>query len=322
MIGQPARLVAVGSVVGQLTLVVESAPLRGGEIHARKRYLQAGGGFVALASASTLGLPAALGGRVGSGPISMLIRSALERHGITRLLPDIEGDQGFSVCVVEDDGEESYISAPGVETPLTASDLDRLGIRPDDAVLIRGADVVRPDMAAAIAQWCESPGGLGEAMLAFDTGPMVPEIPDDALDRLLSRADLVLVGSRDLRLITGVEDPQPPAAARVLLESMSADAVVVVRSWSSGSWLVRRGREPLSFTCHRTADVDPSVATEVFTGSLVAEYARLGDLEQAAWHATVAASITRFPTDPSRSVAGPDPSELAAAVEAAATVHG
>lgn len=321
MIGQPARLVAIGSVVGQLTLLVDSAPLWGGEIHARKRYLQAGGGFVSLASASTLGLPAALGGRVGSGPISLLIQTALERYGIARLLPDTEGDQGFSVCVVEADGEESYISAPGVESPLTASDLEQLGVRPDDAVLIRGADVVRPDVASGVADWCESPGGLGEAMLAFDIGPMVPEIPDDALDRLLCRADLVLVGSRELRLITGVEGPEPLAAAQVLLESMSPHGVVVVRSSSSGSWLVGRDRKPVNYTCHRTADVDPSVATEVFTGALIAEYARLGDLDQAAWHATVAASITRFPTDPSRSVAGPGPEELADAVAAASAVH-
>lgn len=314
MIRKPSRLVVVGGVVGRLTLNVDSLPTKGGEVLAWGMQLQAGGGFVALASATGLGLPAALAGRLGDGPIAQLIRAALDRRGVSLLLEGVTGEQGLSVCAVETDGDRTFISRPGVESTLSEEDLNRLTVRADDAVLVQGFDLLGRDAAEALSRWCLDPEGLGEAMLLFDPGPMVSDIPDAELDRILSRADVVVMDARELVLLTGAEDEDPTASARTLLESMRDEAMVMVRARGAGSWLVRRHALPRHFPCPVHDVIDTSVAGDAFTGAFVAEYARLGAVETAAWHATVAASMTTIPKGAARAASGPSRDELDAAL--------
>lgn len=302
MMLQPSRVVAVGSVVGRLTLTVQHLPSKGSDVLAEGMRMQAGGGFVVLASAVNLGLPAALAGRVGDGPIAQLLRGGLERAGVDVLLDPVAGEQGFSVCVVEPDGDRTLVSRVGVEAALRGGDLEQVQVQRNDAIVVQGFDLVSGSGGEAISRWCAQ---LGQVLVAFDPGPLLADIPDPVLDRILGCTDVLLLGPRELSLLTGRDTDDPVRDAMSLLGSLAPSAVVLLRRRELGSWLVSgagvRRFDPLD----GGLTVDASIADDVYTAAFLAELARLGEVEVAAQHATVAASITTMPADPNRTATGP-----------------
>ncbi len=303
MMLRPGRVVAVGSVVGRLTLTVPHLPSKGSDVLAEGLRMQAGGGFVVLASAVNLGLPAALAGRVGDGPIAQLLRGALERAGVEVLVDDVVGEQGFSVCVVEPDGDRTFVSRVGVEASLLEDDLRQVRVQPDDAVVVQGFDLVSSGGGEVISRWCAQLGP--DVLVTFDPGPLLADIPDPVLDRMLGCTDVLLLGPRELSLLTGRDTDEPVHDAMSLLGSLAPDAVVLLRQREVGSWLVNRTGACRFDPVDGGQTVDASIADDVYTAAFLAELARLGEVELAARHATVAASITTMPADPNRTATGP-----------------
>ena len=71
------RLVVIGSVIADQLMTVPRLPDRGGDVLAGPVATQAGGAFNIAAAAVRLGLPTALCGRVGTGPLGVLLIGAL-----------------------------------------------------------------------------------------------------------------------------------------------------------------------------------------------------------------------------------------------------
>ncbi|QNP55689.1 PfkB family carbohydrate kinase [Tessaracoccus defluvii] len=81
------RLVVIGSVIADQMMTVPSLPERGGDVLAGPVAVQPGGAFNILAAAARLGLPTALAGRLGSGPLGSMLAGALRGLGTELLLP-------------------------------------------------------------------------------------------------------------------------------------------------------------------------------------------------------------------------------------------
>ncbi|HMQ66298.1 MAG TPA: PfkB family carbohydrate kinase, partial [Arachnia sp.] len=136
------RLIVIGSVIADQLMTVPRLPERGGDVLAGPVATQAGGAFNIAAAAVRLGLPTALCGRVGTGPLGDLLVRALADLGVEALLPrDTSGDSGTCIGLVEPDGERTFVTSPGVEQGLTDDDLASVGWRADDAVYLSGYDL-------------------------------------------------------------------------------------------------------------------------------------------------------------------------------------
>ena len=139
------RLFCLDTVLVDVVLKIASLPVRAGDALASEQLIATGGGFNAMSAAARHGLGVVYAGRLGSGPFSALATASLDLEGIgTPVERNDELDTGICVVLLEDDGERSFVTSPGAEATLRASDLSSLDVRPGDVVLVSGYNVMYP----------------------------------------------------------------------------------------------------------------------------------------------------------------------------------
>lgn len=294
---RPARLTLVGSVIADVMMRVPGLPDRGGDVLASAAVLQAGGGFNVLAAAARLGMPCALAGHVGTGPFGSVIAAALAAEGIGILLPQPAGDSGFTLGLVEPDGERTFVTSPGAEAGLSLAELSRVNPAPGEAVYLSGYDLCYPG-GPAIAAWC---GQLRDVLLVLDPGPLAGEIPAAVLEPVLRRTSLLTLNAREAGLLFGTTRPEPGRAR------LAPGAVIVVRDGPQGCTLFGAGFTGRHVPAPAVTAVDSTGAGDAQTGALLAELRRTGDLVAAARTGNLAAA---FAVTQAGSATAPDRARL------------
>ncbi len=285
----PERLVLVGSILVDILLYVEELPGRGGDVLADGRLLVSGGGFNVLTAATRLGLPGAYAGRVGEGPFGRQVACDLELAGVASLLPPVVGaDTGFTVGIVESTGERTFLTMPGVESCLDASDLAHVALRPQDAVYVSGYDLGYPVSGPALRSWILdlAPSHL----LAVDPGPLAACAPGRELLDVLGRVDLLSVNAREARLLSGSH--RPDAGASALAALLVPGGVAVVRVGPDGCWIACGAAAPQHVPGHPVDAVDTTGAGDVHVGAMLARLAAGDAPRSAAAVANVAAALS------------------------------
>ncbi|MFC0628638.1 PfkB family carbohydrate kinase [Kribbella deserti] len=297
------RLLHLGNVVIDLVLTIDDLPARGGDVIASSTATTPGGGFNVMAAAVRLGLPVGYGGAHGTGPFGELAREALTAAGIEVVQPITPGiDTGFVVTLVEADGERTFVTSRGAESTLTAADLDRISLGPDDLVYLSGYGLMHPSNRAALVPWLSR---IPDDVLVYvDPGPLGHQVPADDLAVVLARTDWWSCNEREASDLTNLADPAE--AARVLLERTGRRGVVV-RLGSSGCLLAVRGAEPRLMPGFAVEAVDLNGAGDAHAGAFLAALAAGADPAAAASRANAAAALAVTRRGPAT---GPTSAEL------------
>ena len=281
-----SRLVHLGNAVVDLVLQVPAAPERGGDVLASTASELVGGGFNVMAAASRQGLPVVYAGMHGAGPRGDRVRAALAAEGIAVLQPVLPGcDTGLVVVIVEDDGERSFITAPGAEAQLDAAAVARVELAAGDFIYLTGYSLAHPSNRTALVEWL--PGVGEDVVVFFDPGPLVASLPPEALAVVLARADWVSVNAAEAAALTGCADAT--ASALALRDQTRGGAMV--RCGPDGCVVALPGADPVSVPGVAAVVVDLNGAGDAHAGAFIAQLA-LGraPLAAAAW-ANAAASI-------------------------------
>jgi sugar/nucleoside kinase (ribokinase family) len=283
------RLLHLGNVVVDLVLNVPSLPKRGADVLAAASRVSPGGGFNVLAAAARQGLAAAYAGAHGRGPFADLARAALADEGIEVLLPPRAGpDTGVVIAIVDDEGERTFLTAPGAEATLTAADLAAVTPAPGDAVYLSGYSFVHPANRAALLAWLPRLAGRPAGPVVFDPGPLVGEIPADALGAVLARTDWLTCNAREAAILSGV--PGPAGAAQALAARQHGRGVIV-RTGPAGCLLSYGGLEPVAVPGFAVHAVDANGAGDAHAGVFIAALASGADPPEAARRANAAAAL-------------------------------
>jgi sugar/nucleoside kinase (ribokinase family) len=120
-----------------------------------------------------------------------------------------------------------------------------------------------------------------------DPGPLVHEIPAEAVELLLARSDWWSCNAREAALLTGVDDPTE--AARVL-QSRLGRGSVLVRTGPDGC-LLRQGERLVTVPGFAVDAVDLNGAGDAHTGVFMAALARGLDPVAAAHRANAGAAL-------------------------------
>jgi sugar/nucleoside kinase (ribokinase family) len=281
-----SRLLHLGNVVIDLVLQVPALPERGGDVLATRTGRTPGGGFNVMAAAARQGLPVTYAGAHGTGPFGDRARAALRAEGIDVLLaPRTEPDTGFVVCLVDADGERTFVTSPGAEATLTAADLAELRPGAGDLAYVSGYSLLYDSNRAALLDWLPR---LDPAVtLVTDPGPLVHEIPDVALEPLLARSHWWSCNAREAALLTGSDDPAQAAGA---LRSRLGRGSALVRTGPDGC-LVDHGGSLVAVPGFAVEAVDLNGAGDAHTGAFMAALAQGLDPVAAARRANAAAAL-------------------------------
>ncbi|MET9147189.1 PfkB family carbohydrate kinase [Streptomyces sp. NPDC004042] len=301
------RLVLAGNVIADLVIEVPALPERGGDVIGTRTETTAGGGFNTLVAARRLGTEAVFAGLHGTGPHGDLVREALTAEHIVPLLPArTDGDTGFTVALIDGDGERTFVTSFGVEATLTQSDVDAVAarLRPGDLLQLSGYGLVLPGNGPLLSAF--TAGLPADVTVCLDPAPLVADIPETVLAPVLARTDWLSANAREARLLSGHEDPR--AAATALRDRLAPGAGVLVRADKDGCWLAAPGQAPTHVPGFPVEAVDSNGAGDAHVGSFLALLGQGHDPLTAARGANAAAAYAVTRSGPATA---PDRRELA-----------
>jgi sugar/nucleoside kinase (ribokinase family) len=286
------RLFDLDTVMVDVVMKIQSLPERGGDSVASQRLVATGGGFNVMSAATRHGMPVVYAGQLGTGPFSELARRDLASEGIT--LPIRENatlDVGFCVVLVDQDGERTFVTAPGAEKLLEYSSLAQLDVSTGDYVFLSGYSLVYPEIGDAVSRWL---AGLDDGVIvAFDPAPRVLDIPAPMLKSVLTRTDWLLCNATEARQLSGATVAE--SCLEVLLTTTGRRGVMI-HDGAAGCVFAARGGLATRVAGLSSDATDTNGAGDIHDGVFLAELARGTAPQEAAARANVAAalSITAF----------------------------
>jgi sugar/nucleoside kinase (ribokinase family) len=286
--GTAARFFCLDTVMIDVVMKVATLPQRGGDAVSSQSLVTPGGGFNSMSAACRHGMSSVYVGRLGTGPFSSIAREQLGRENIAvAVAAEPASDIGFCLVMVDEQGERTFITAPGAEGTLRASDLAGLDIASGDYVFLSGYNFVYPALGAVIAPWVAA---LADGVVvALDPGPRVRDIAPEMLRNVLSRVDWLLCNNDEATQLTGVAGAQESASA---LLDVTGRRGVVVRDGAKGSALVVRGTEPVLIEGFTVEVIDTNGAGDIHDGVFLSELARGTATTEAARRANAAAAMS------------------------------
>ncbi|HEY5266626.1 MAG TPA: PfkB family carbohydrate kinase [Acidimicrobiales bacterium] len=281
------RLFCLDSVLIDVMLKVSALPERAGDALAHEQLIVTGGGYNAMSAAARHDLFVVYAGRLGVGPFATLASLSLDVDGIASPVDRNETmDTGICVVLLEPDGERSFVTSPGAEATLRAMDLELLGVRDGDYVLVSGYNVMYSELAQRVIGWLSH---LSSGVtIVFDPATRMVDIPQDNLATMLDISTWLVCNASESSSLTGngdvVESATSLAASRDSLN-------VLVRNGANGCVVALSHAAAVVVDGFSTTVVDTTGAGDVHSGVFIAELVSGHDVLEAARWANAAAAM-------------------------------
>ena len=179
------QTLVIGSTVVDVLLGVPSLPLRGGDVNVLKQEYKVGGcAYNVFKTLQLFESPATLCSPVGQGIYGNMVRKHLEEEGLVPFV-SLEEENGCCYCLVEGDGERSFLSFHGAEYLFSRSWMDKIDYSQTGSIFICGLEIEEATGGEIIDFVYEHP----KLELFFAPGPRIRFIQGEKMDRLLSRRD-------------------------------------------------------------------------------------------------------------------------------------
>ena len=221
-----ASLLFIGSACADVVVRVPRLPTTGGDEHVLSQQVNLGGcACNAFLAARHTGLAeCSLFAPVGSGIWGDWVREVLSRRGIRTLIPPIEEENGCCYCLVEPDGERTFLSHHGAEYRFRPEWFDAVTLSDYDGVYLCGLELEESTgnvLAAALE--AEPP-----RRLYFAPGPRIGHIPPERMARILALQPVLHLNQAEALSFTGCGTV--PEAAGLLHQVTRNDVIITLGS--------------------------------------------------------------------------------------------
>lgn len=251
MVQRSGRFISTHSVVLVLPMHISSMPERGGSVHADAASSRPGGGFTTLSAARALGVQAAAASPLGTGPNAFTVRQQLIENEIEVLTPELVGDIGVAIQLIDDEGYMTSVVTAGVESEPSRVALDQIVLKPGDLIHIAASDLTNPHSAKVLAGWGSAlPASV---TLVVSISPAVEQVPVEAWEPLLRRADIVTMNAYQAESLTTILSKS--GEGRTIRQMIRHDASLVHRLGARGCEIQVDEDSPMVFLPAFDADI-------------------------------------------------------------------
>jgi sugar/nucleoside kinase (ribokinase family) len=179
------QTLVIGSTVVDVLLNTPALPRRREDINITAMEYRIGGcAYNVFMALRLFDSPAILCSPVGSGLYGLMVKEHFDSKGL-RPFVNLEGENGCCYCLIEPDGERSFLSYHGVEYLFSRSWMENLDFSMIESVFICGLEIEDRAGNEIVEFTYEHP----ELELYFAPGPRIKEIPKERMERLLYRRD-------------------------------------------------------------------------------------------------------------------------------------
>lgn len=179
------KALIIGAAFVDIVVTVPELLSSGGDVTGTLKQITVGGcAFNVLGAISHSKQNADLFVPIGKGQYATLVRQKLSELNIPILLPTKDGDNGWDICLIEPNGERSFLTIQGVEQNWQRDWFKQLNWEDYQYVYLSGYEM--ENIAAAneiLAGLSRAPKNI---QILFDASPRVKHIPQNTINRLMS----------------------------------------------------------------------------------------------------------------------------------------
>jgi len=185
----------IGSTVVDVHLRVPQLPRRGEDVNiASSEYRLGGCAYNVYKTLRLFESPALLCSPVGQGPYGRMVREQFSAENIVPFV-NLEEENGCCYCLVEDDGERTFLSHHGAEYLFSRSWMEDIDYSQVDSIYISGIEVEDPTGSGIVDFVCD----VSEPELYFAPGPRITLINRERMKRLFARRPVLHLNETEAR---------------------------------------------------------------------------------------------------------------------------
>lgn len=189
------KCLVIGATMLDIVANLDSLPVRGGDTYIKQQEMMLGGCAYNVASIlKHFNIPNTLFAPIGSGMYASFIENKLKEEGYSSPIKSIDMDNGYSMCIVEADGERTFITLSGIECYFRKEWFDSLDINLYDKVYISGYEL-EGEGGNVILDFLEDNKDLE---IYYAPGPRINYISEDRHKRLFKLSPIIHLNEKEI----------------------------------------------------------------------------------------------------------------------------
>ena len=241
------KVLVIGSATTDILIPVSHIPVRSEDVNVYEQHLSLGGcAFNVCDSILHFGVPCIPFLPVGRGVYGDFVRSELKKRGIRTRAPEPSAENGCCYCLVEPDGERTFICYHGAEyffRPEWFRELEDSGLgREIDSVYICGLEIEEPSGVYIIEFLERHP----EYLVYFAPSSRICMIAPGKMERILNLAPILHLNREEACAYTGCSGEEEAAlqlhrrTGNTVLVTLGAEGCRLTGNRDDGSFVNER----------------------------------------------------------------------------------
>lgn len=266
------KCLVIGAAMLDIVMKIERLPKSGEDVYADSQEMTVGGCAYNVADIiKHFRVPYTLFAPIGTGIYADVISKKLKEAGHESLIHSKSRDNGYCLCLVEADGERTFLTLPGIECSFEREWFDALDANEYDAAYVSGYEI-EGEGGEAIIEFFEANPQL---TVYYAPGPRITYISGEKQERMKALHPILHLNEKEALDFTG--EPDFERAAQKLYESMQN--AVIITLGSKGVYL--KEEEGILIPSEPVKAVDTIGAGDSHIGAVIAMRQSGADFKQA-----------------------------------------
>ena len=221
------KVLVIGSTVADIIIRLNKLPTTGGDVNVRGQKMSLGGcAFNVSQAIDYFGVPYVLYSPEGTGIYADYIRNELKKLNVNRAELNADDPNGCCYCLVEDDGERTFICDHGAEYRYKPEWYEGLNSDEFSCAYICGLEI-EENTGDIVIDFLERSG----IPFYFAPGPRINEIQKDKMERIFSLRPILHVNATEAMSFSGAKTLKE-AAERLMTKTNNS---VIITNGDKGS---------------------------------------------------------------------------------------
>lgn len=258
------KCLVIGATMLDVILDIENIPKQGADIYAKSQKINIGGcAFNVADILKHFKVQYDLFAPIGNGIYGKLIKDNLKKMGHTSLIEDSTTDNGYCLCLVDDTGERTFITLPGVECQFKKEWFELLDATSYSCAYISGYEIEGEGGENIINFLSANP----QIKIFYGPGPRINYIDSKKHKELLNLNPILHLNEDEAKSFTGKETYKE--AAKELFKITKSPVIITLGE--NGSYFYE-GEKELFGKPVKTKVVDTIGAGDSNIGAIIASY--------------------------------------------------
>lgn len=270
------KTLVIGAAIIDIIMKIKRLPKSGEDILCSETVSTVGG--CAYNVAGTLrgfGVDHDLFVPVGRGMYGDMIAGDLEKLGYQILIREEESDNGYCLCLVEEDGERTFITVKGAEGRFRPSWFEQLSQDVYDSIYVAGYQVCGAS-GRVISDWMAgAKDRMKEKRVFFAPGPVITDIDQAVMERILSVGPILHLNEKE-----AFDYAKQPSVEDCLRYLYGLNHNLVVVTMGASGTMYYDGSVMRQVPAYKTQVKDTIGAGDSHVAAMIAGYSKGLDTEQ------------------------------------------